>query len=145
MTKTTDLLMSIRSVVKFYEHLLKPVCEKYQLTQMEADIISFLKNNPGKDTVGDIAELRMFSKGNVSCAVEKLMQKSMLQRENDREDRRKVHLLLRPEAESLIRDIEAVRMQFKGKLFRGFSEEELEEYERFNQRIRENAKTTGRL
>lgn len=145
MAKTTDLLMSIRSVVKFYEHLLKPVCEKYQLTQMEADIISFLKNNPGKDTVGDIAELRMFSKGNVSCTVEKLIQKSMLQRENDREDRRKVHLLLRPEAESLIRDIEAVRMQFKGKLFRGFSEEELEEYERFNQRIRENARTTGRL
>ena len=41
---------------------------------MEADIISFLKNNPGKDTAADIVELRMLSKGAVSKTVEALIQ-----------------------------------------------------------------------
>ena len=71
--------------------MLKDICNNYQLTIIEATIISFLYNNPGKDTAADIVELRMLSKGNVSQAVESLIQKSLLKREQDKEDRRKIH------------------------------------------------------
>ena len=42
--------------------MLKEICGAYHLTMIEANIISFLYNNPGKDTAGDIVELRMLSR-----------------------------------------------------------------------------------
>ena len=89
MSRTTSILMGVRSMMKLYESMLKEVCEEYQLAQIEVTIISFLYNNPGKDTAGDIAELRMLSKGNVSQAVENLIQKSLIQRIPDESDRRR--------------------------------------------------------
>ena len=46
--------------------------------------------------MADIVELRMLLKGNVSQAVESLIQKSLLKREQNKEDRRKIHLSLTP-------------------------------------------------
>ena len=77
---TTDFLMTLRCVIKFHEGMMKHVCSQYNLSLIEANIIAFLHNNPGKDTAKDIVELRMLSKGNVSQAVESLIQKSLLQR-----------------------------------------------------------------
>ena len=45
---------------------------------MEIKIISFLYNNPEKDTAADIAELRMLPKRNISKAVESLIKKGFL-------------------------------------------------------------------
>ena len=80
MAQTTDFLMYFRRIIKLHESMLKEICETYQLTMIEANIISFLYNNPGRDTARDIVELRMLSKGNVSQAVESLIQKGMLKR-----------------------------------------------------------------
>lgn len=66
MAWTTDILMTFRRIIKLHESGLKELCEKYRLSLIEANIISFLYNNPGKDTAGDIVELRMLAKGNVS-------------------------------------------------------------------------------
>lgn len=63
--QTTDFLTMIRRIIKLHEGMLKEVCEHYQLALIEANIISFLYNNPGRDTAGDIVELRMLAKGNV--------------------------------------------------------------------------------
>lgn len=68
MAQTTDFLMYFRRIIKLHESMLKEICETYQLTMIEANIISFLYNNPGRDTARDIVELRMLSKGNVSQA-----------------------------------------------------------------------------
>ena len=68
MSRTTEFLMNIRSIIKLHESMLREICGEYQLALIEATIISFLHNNPGKDTAADIVELRMLSKGNVSQA-----------------------------------------------------------------------------
>lgn len=115
--------------------MLKEVCEKYQLTQIEADIISFLQNNPGKDTAKDIAELRMLSKGNVSQAVEQLIQRSLLRRQQDTADRRKIHLSLLPKAEPIIKEIDKIRNEFFASVFWGFSKAERDQYATFNDRL----------
>ena len=73
MSRTTEFLMNIRSIIKLHESMLREICGEYQLALIEATIISFLHNNPGKDTAADIVELRMLSKGNVSQAVESLI------------------------------------------------------------------------
>ena len=93
---------------------------------MEADVISFLQNNPGKDTATDIVELRRLSKGAVSKAVEGLIQKSLLERIPDMEDRRRIHLKLKTEAKPVITMINEVREDFYSVVFRGITEEELE-------------------
>lgn len=64
MKRPTDFLTNIRRIIKLHESMLKGICETYRLSLIEATIISFLYNNPGKDTAADIVELRMLSKGN---------------------------------------------------------------------------------
>ena len=80
MTSNTDFLLGIRAAMKFQDSLLKQLSETYGLTLIEANVITFLHNNPGKDTAADITELRMLSKGNVSQAVESLIQKALLKK-----------------------------------------------------------------
>ncbi len=107
---------------------------------IEGTIISFLHNHPGKDTAADIVELRMLSKGNVSQAVESLIQKSLLKRSLDPQDRRKIHLSLTPEAQPMIESLENLWQEFEDQVFFGISEEEKALFDRLNDRIRENTK-----
>lgn len=140
MARTTDFLVTLRRIIKLYDSMLKGVCQQYQLSLIEANIISFLYNNPSKDTAGDIVELRMLAKGNVSQAVEALIRKSLLQRRQDNADRRKIHLSLLPAADPITRDMDTIRQQFHEEVFRGFSTEEIAFFEKVNGRIMENAK-----
>ena len=121
---TTDFLMTLRCVIKFHEGMMKHVCSQYNLSLIEANIIAFLHNNPGKDTAKDIVELRMLSKGNVSQAVESLIQKSLLQRAGDAKDRRKVHLTLLPKSAPITQTIKSMQRDFYQELFQGISLEE---------------------
>ena len=59
MTQTTELLRSMRCMLKLYEAYTLPVCRENGLSQTEADVLAFLDNNPGLDTASDIVELRM--------------------------------------------------------------------------------------
>ena len=140
MRQKSTLLEDIRRIIRLYDSMLKPVCQWYGLVPLEATIISFLHNNPGKDTAADIVEYRMLSKSNVSTAVESLIQMGLLLRRQDQEDRRKIHLSITPEARPITQEIEAVREAFRKNLFRGFSEKELELFGAFQQRLAENTK-----
>ena len=140
MSQKSNFLVNIRRIIKLHETMLKQICQDYHLSLIEATIISFLYNNPGKDTAADIVELRMLSKGNVSQAVESLIQKSILQRKQDTEDRRKIHLSLTPAAQPITQELEIISKEFLEEVFSGLSQEELELLERMNDRIIENTK-----
>lgn len=138
MVCATDFLFNISRIVKLHESMLKSVCEEYNLTLIEAKVISFLHNNPGKDTAADIAELRMLQKSNVSQAVEILFQKSMISREQDKSDRRKIHLSLTPKAYPITVSIDKISKKFHEKIFMGLSENEFETFVAINEKIKEN-------
>ena len=140
MGTTTELFMGMRSLFRLYDKMLKKVCTEHDLTVIEADIISFLQNNPGKDTAADIVELRGLSKGAVSKAVECLIQKSLLERVPDLEDRRKIHLKIMPEAGPVTESINEVKEEFVGTILEGFTKEELEMQSQFLDRLFENTK-----
>ena len=140
MNQNSSTLSSLRGIFKLYEQIQKEVCAKYRLTQMEVNIISFLHNNPGRDTAADIVELRMLPKGHVSQGVEALIQKGLLSRCIDERDRRRIHLSLTPQAVPIVEEIDRGSQQFYGQLFFGFSEEERETYALLGERIRDNAK-----
>ena len=140
MRNTTNFLTNFRRTIKLYDTMLKEICGAYHLTMIEANIISFLYNNPGKDSAGDIVELRMLSKGNVSTAVEALIQKHLIEREQDKTDRRRIHLYLLPAAEPITNRISEIREQFSEEILFGFSEDERKQVEVLNDRLWENTR-----
>ncbi|HJB94968.1 MAG TPA: MarR family transcriptional regulator [Candidatus Mediterraneibacter intestinigallinarum] len=140
MKRSTELFIGLRSLFRLYDKLLKKVCTEHNLTVIEADIISFLQNNPGKDTAADIVELRMLSKGAVSKGVDSLIQKSLLERVPDTEDRRKIHLRLMPQAGSVTETVDEVRDEFLETVLDGFTKEELEIQTLFLQKLFDNTK-----
>ena len=140
MNQTADYLTNIRRIIKLYDNMLKEICEQYNLTTIEANIISFLYYSPDRDTAGDVVELNMFSKGNVSQAVESLNQKAFLQRIPDTTDRRKIHLSLLPSCKPITNAMEAARAQFREEIFNGFSEDDRKQFDCLNRRIMENTK-----
>ena len=140
MTRSTELWMGLRSLLRLYDKMLKKVCMEHDLTVIEADVISFLQNNPGKDTAADIVDLRLLSKGAVSKAVEALLQKSLLERIPDTEDRRRIHLKLKPEAGPVTESIDEVREEFLNTVLDGFTKEEMEAHAQFFQRLFANTK-----
>ena len=50
----------------FYRTCTKEVCQNYDLTQMEFDILMFLANNPQFDTAAEIVRIRKLTKSHVS-------------------------------------------------------------------------------
>lgn len=138
MASATDFLMNIRRIIKMHESMLKEICQEYGLTLIEATVISFLYNNPGKDTAADIAELRMLQKSNVSQAVELLAQKGFLGRRQDQTDRRKVHLSLTEKAAPITVSMERLWISFEEEVFSGIPESDREIFSRVNDRMKEN-------
>ena len=58
-----NVLLNMRQMIKLYDSFLDEIRKKYHLTQVEVTIISFLHNNPGKDTAKDISPFECFQKG----------------------------------------------------------------------------------
>ena len=55
-----------------YRQTFQPLSEQYEMSQLEIDILLFLKNNPRNNTAKEISVMRGFAKSNVSKAVESL-------------------------------------------------------------------------
>lgn len=138
MKQPSDVVLFVRRLMKLYERYLEEIRQTFGLSKIEITIISFLKNNPTRDTAGDIAQLRMIPKGNVSQGVDSLLQKSLLCRGADQVDRRKIHLALTPRAHPIVQEIEAANLQFQSQIFSGFTQAELEQYHTYNERLIEN-------
>lgn len=138
MSRTTEYLMNIRRIIKIQEALLKEVCQEFNLTLTEATVITFLHNNPGKDTAADIVELRMLQKGNVSQTVDSLVKKDLLEREQDQNDRRKIHLHLTKGADPMIASMGGLWEKFSQELFKGISREEMQSFDQVNEQMKYN-------
>ena len=141
MKRTAEILAAFRRMGRLYDQLLRRACRSWGLNQLEATIISFLHNNPGLDTAGDIAELRKLPKGNVSQGVEALIGRGLLLRRPDPRDRRKIRLSLTPAADPIVARIADCQRQFFEELFRDFTPEERAAYSAYMDRMMKNAET----
>ena len=72
--------------------------------------------------------------------MESRIQKGLLERAHDREDRRKIQLRLKPQADPVTESIDQVREEFLDTVLDGFTKEELETYGRFFRGLTENIK-----
>ena len=132
MRPTTDILLAVKLSARLYEQNLEAVRKHYVLSHIEITILSFLHNNPSMDTAGEICDVRLLSKSNVSGGVDSLVQKGYLRRVPDQNDRRTIHLKLEPSTEPILAGINSAVEQFEQQLFRNFTPAQREEYQKLN-------------
>ena len=100
-----NFLFYLRLTKRLYENRLSAAAADLALTLPEAEILCFLRENPGFDSARDIATYRDVSRSYVSKAVELLAGKGYLEIAIDKADRRLQHLTItekaRPVAETL--------------------------------------------
>lgn len=123
---------------KLYSLLFLPLLEQHRLTQLEADILLFLANNPEYDTARDIVEIRHLAKSHVSIGVDALAERGLLQRLRLGGNRKTIHLRLTDAAAPIVEQGRAIQQAYAGRIFDGFSEAEQQELFRLLDRVSEN-------
>lgn len=127
-----------QSLRKLYGGLFTPLLEKWALTQLEADILLFLANNPEYDTARDIVEKRRLAKSHVSVGVEQLVRRGLLGRCFLEGNRKTLHLRLTEAAAPIVAEGRAIQRRYADVLFTGFSAQEKAQLCAMLERIGEN-------
>lgn len=117
-------------IQKQYNCLFKPIIDKYNITQVEIDILAFLYNNPEYKYAQDIVKIRGINKGQASTAIEKLVCKGLLKRSPDPICRRCNILLLDQQAMPIIKDIKDIQNKYHNQLHQNISSEEKEIFDK---------------
>ena len=129
----TVILHLIQLCKRRYASALQPVEQAHGLTRNEIDVLLFLSNNPGYDTARDIVELRALSK-----SVDTLTRRGFLAGEQDRHDRRCVHLTLQSAAGQAVQDAQQAQQDFVLQLYQGMTPEEEQALNRALSRLVKN-------
>jgi len=120
-----NFLYYVRLLKRMYERTLAEAAAACGLTVPEADVLSFLQENPEFDTARDVALYREVSRAYVSKAVELLAQREYIKIQQDREDRRLQHLIITDKAREAAEILRKAQYAFYGKVTTGLTQEEL--------------------
>ena len=121
----TDYFETMLRARKGYSRVMDPICQQWDLTRNELDVILFLYNNPEYDRASDVAARRGMAKSHVSLSVSTLESKGLLRRRTDPEDRRTVHLALVGDAVHIATQGRDAQAAFFGKIYAGLTDEEI--------------------
>ena len=114
-----------RGITRYYEILMSSVCEKYQLRQMEYDILMFLYNNPQHNTAADIVRYRKSTKSHVSTSLKVLEEKGLIERRIDKDNKKRVEIYILDSADDIIKDGISVQKQFAKDMLNGLTADEI--------------------
>lgn len=113
-----------KTITSCYEMLTRKVCEKYQLTQMEYDILIFLHNNPQHNTAAEIVKIRKSTKSHVSSSLKNLENRGLVERIQSVDNKKHIEIVLLEKAVPIIEDGIKVQKEFAKTLLQGLSEKE---------------------
>lgn len=134
-----DLLRYSNHCGRLMQCSMQPLRTELGISQLEADLLLFLRNNPELNTARDAVTYRGFAKSNVSTAVESLKKKGWLSVEPDPSSRRIKRLVLRSEKETDIQRLADRQAEVFQMLCSGFAPDEIEQLRSFLARMDENA------
>ena len=113
-----------KTITSYYELLSGKVCDKYELTQMEYDILMFLYNNPLNNTAAEIVKIRKSTKSHVSTSLKNLENKKLIERKQSEENKKHVEIFLLDKAELIVEEGINAQKQFAQNVLSGLTEEE---------------------
>lgn len=122
---------------KQYSRVLEPVSRKWALTQNELNVLLFLYNNPQYDRAADIVVCRGISKSHVSLSVNNLEGRGLLRRFVS-DDRRTAHLKLTEQGRAIAQEGREAQRSYFAELYRGITQEEVDQWRRITQKVCEN-------
>ena len=113
-----------KTITSCYELFTRKVCDRYQLTQMEYDILMFLHNNPKYNTAADIVKIRKSTKSHVSTSLKALENKGLIERIQSTRNKKHIEIVILNKAESIIEDGMKAQKEFAKNALDGLTEEE---------------------
>jgi len=114
-----NFLYYVRLLKRLYERALAEAAAESGLSLPEADVLSFLRENPEFDTARDVALYREVSKAYVSNAVEALAAKGYLTVVRDTRDRRVLRLAIAPAAAGTAERLHEAQFRFYDRVTQG--------------------------
>ena len=120
-----NFLYYVRLIKRLYERTLSEAAARCGLSLPEADVLSFLRENPEFDTARDVALYREVSRAYVSKAVELLAGRGYIEIEQDKADRRLQHLAIAGKAREAAELLHEAQFAFYGKVTAGLTDDEL--------------------
>lgn len=113
-----------KTITSCYEMLTKSVCDGYQLTQMEYDILMFLHNNPQHNTAADIVRIRKSTKSHVSTSLKSLESRGLIERLQSADNKKHIEIRLLDAAVPIIEAGIKTQKEFAKHILSGLSDEE---------------------
>ena len=113
-----------KTITSYYELLSGKVCDKYELTQMQYDILMFLHNNPQNNTAAEIVKIRKSTKSHVSTSLKNLENKKLIERKQSEENKKHIEIFLLDKAELIVGEGINAQKQFAQNVLSGLTEEE---------------------
>ncbi len=138
MEDSVEQLLNGQYYKKYQERIYSEVTEKYHMTLLEIMVLLFLDTHEDNNTARDLVEVYHFTKSNVSKTIDNLLGRGFLQKQYDRQDRRYIHLIVRPEAAPVLELARKCRREISREIFRGISEDEIRVVRNVAQKIQEN-------
>ena len=113
-----------KTITSYYELLSGEVCERYELTQMEYDILMFLHNNPQFNTAAEIVKVRKSTKSHVSTSLKSLENNGLIRRIQSEDNKKHIEIFLLDKAEEIVEAGINAQKQFAQNVLNGLTEEE---------------------
>ncbi|MDE7416688.1 MAG: MarR family transcriptional regulator [Lachnospiraceae bacterium] len=126
------------AIKTLYAKCVGAVCEKYQISRMELDILLFLANNPRYDTATDIVEIRYLSKSQVSGAIKLLEERNWIVKIYAGDNRKTAHLKICEGASAVVADGKEAQEKFLTVMLQGFTQEEIGRMQSYTDRVWDN-------
>lgn len=114
-----------KAITSYYELLSGEVCDRYELTQMEYDILMFLHNNPQLNTAAEIVKIRKSTKSHVSTSLKKLENRGFVKRIQSEDNKKHIEIVLLDKAEIIVEAGLNMQKQFAQNVLNGLTEEEI--------------------
>lgn len=133
-----NLIIYVNHWKRLYRQMFQPLSARYGLTQLEIDILLFLRNNPTYNTARDITAMRGFAKSNVSQAVDRLRQRGYLAAKPEPSNRKVFRLALQKDKQPYVEELVHRQELCFSVILQGFVPEERELLQQFLQRADHN-------
>ena len=120
------LLNKAQIIKKLYSNVFERIAVEYNITANEVMILTFLKDDIDQDMATDIVNNLMISKSHVSLSVNNLEKAGYIEKRQDINDKKKVHLEITENAKPILDEIENEQNKLYEVIFKGISQEEIE-------------------
>lgn len=118
---------------------MRTICNKYELTQMECDILMFLHGNPECNTAASLVRISKYTKSHVSTSLKRLEQRGLVERQQSATNKKHIELHLTADAQPILADGIAIQKEFAKHALAGISQKEIAVFKSVFDQICNNA------